>query len=299
MLKLSNLDKLFWPEEGITKGDLLAYYRAVAPVLVPHLKNRPFTMKRYPDGGQGNHFFQKDAPKHMPDWIPTPRLGSTSRDRRGSARISSPLVNDELALLWMVNMGCIDMNTWYSRVDRPDRPDFVLFDLDPADDVGFARDGRGRAARQGVLDGLGLAASRRRAARTDARARADRAPVDLRGHARVRRDRRRALAASTGGWSRPSGEGPPCPSEGHTFAGVTPRLCGDSGVWSRRQALESVEDMFDTTQKHDALMFKNDSNGVCPLCPAKYFFVALNRVVVRLSPPYAFERDQIDRASLN
>ncbi len=76
VLKLSNLDKPFWPEEGITKGDLLAYYRAVAPVVVPHLRDRPFTMKRYPDGWQGKHFFQKDAPKGMPEWIaalPLPR----------------------------------------------------------------------------------------------------------------------------------------------------------------------------------------------------------------------------------
>ena len=71
LLKLSNLDKPFWPDEGITKGDLLAYYRDIAPVLVPHLKDRPFTMKRYPDGWNGKFFFQKDAPKHMPDWIPT------------------------------------------------------------------------------------------------------------------------------------------------------------------------------------------------------------------------------------
>ena len=84
VLKLSNLDKLFWPDEGITKGDLLAYYRDVAPVLVPHLKDRPFTMKRYPDGWQGKHFFQKDAPKHMPDWIPTaPRPGRRRASRRG------------------------------------------------------------------------------------------------------------------------------------------------------------------------------------------------------------------------
>jgi bifunctional non-homologous end joining protein LigD len=136
-LELSNLDKVFWPGEGITKGDLLAYYRAVAPVLVPHLKDRPFTMKRYPDGIEGNHFFQKDAPSHMPSWIPTRAYRSTSRESRQKRTIRYPLVNDELALLWMVNMGCIDMNVWYSRVDRPERPDFVLFDLDPSPDVGF------------------------------------------------------------------------------------------------------------------------------------------------------------------
>jgi len=139
VLKLSNLDKPFWPEAGITKGDLLSYYQRVASVLVPHLKDRPFTMKRYPDGWQGNHFFQKDAPKGMPEWIPTQSIVVTTREKpRQKRRIKAPLVNDELALLWMVNMGCIDMNTWYSRVDKPDRPDWVLFDLDPSPDVGFA-----------------------------------------------------------------------------------------------------------------------------------------------------------------
>ena len=138
VLKLSNLDKLFWPDEGITKGDLLAYYRDVAPVVVPHLQDRPFTMKRYPDGAYGKFFFQKDAPKHMPDWIPRVELEVSTRESpRQRRKIGAPLVNDELALLWMVNMGCIDLNTWYSRVDKPHRPDFVLFDLDPSDDVGF------------------------------------------------------------------------------------------------------------------------------------------------------------------
>ena len=139
VLKLSNLDKPFWPEEGIAKGDLLAYYRDVAPVVVPHLRDRPFTMKRYPDGAFGKFFFQKDAPKHMPDWIPTRRFEVSARDSaRTRKHVDFPLVNDDLALLWMVNMGCIDLNTWYSRVDKPDRPDFVLFDLDPSPDVGFA-----------------------------------------------------------------------------------------------------------------------------------------------------------------
>jgi bifunctional non-homologous end joining protein LigD len=156
VLKLSNLDKPFWPEDGITKGDLLAYYRAVAPVLVPHLKNRPFTMKRYPDGWQGNHFFQKDAPKHMPEWIPTRAYRSTSRESREKRTISYPLVNDELALLWMVNMGCIDMNAWYSRVDRPERPDFVLFDLDPSPDVGFPEAVEVALLVKTMLDGIGL-----------------------------------------------------------------------------------------------------------------------------------------------
>ena len=135
-LTLSNLDKPFWPDEGITKGDLIAYYRDVAPVLVPHLRGRPFTMKRYPDGWQGKHFFQKDTPKHAPPWLRTARFPATTRD--GERReIDYALVEDDLALLWVVNMGCIDMNAWSSRVDKPDRPDWVMFDLDPADDVGF------------------------------------------------------------------------------------------------------------------------------------------------------------------
>jgi bifunctional non-homologous end joining protein LigD len=137
VLRLSNLDKPFWPDEGITKGDLIAYYRQVAPALVPHLRDRPFTMKRYPDGWQGKHFFQKDAPKHMPEWIATREFPATSRDTRERRLVRYALVDDELALLWMVNMACIDMNVWYSRVDLPHRPDFVLFDLDPSDDVGF------------------------------------------------------------------------------------------------------------------------------------------------------------------
>ena len=157
-LVLSNLDKPFWPDEGITKGDLLRYYRDIAPVLLPHVARRPFTMKRYPDGWKGNFFFQKDAPVHMPDWIPTYRaLVSTRQKPRERKWVNFPLVNDELALLWMVNMGCIDLNTWYSRVDRPERPDFVLFDLDPAADVGFAETVQVALLVKEALDALGLA----------------------------------------------------------------------------------------------------------------------------------------------
>jgi bifunctional non-homologous end joining protein LigD len=135
-LQLSNLDKPFWPEEGITKGELLAYYRDVAGVLVPHLRKRPFTMKRYPDGWQGKSFFQKQAPSHMPDWIPTASFPASTRE--GEKRvIDYALIDDELALLWMVNMGCIDMHAWASRVDNPERPDWVMFDLDPSEGTGF------------------------------------------------------------------------------------------------------------------------------------------------------------------
>ena len=135
-LRLSNLDKPFWPDEGITKGELLAYYRDVAEALVPHLRRRPFTMKRYPDGWQGKSFFQKQAPSHMPEWIETAPFPASTRE--GERRvIGYALVDDDLALLWMVNMGCIDLHAWASRVDRPHRPDWVMFDLDPSDGAGF------------------------------------------------------------------------------------------------------------------------------------------------------------------
>jgi bifunctional non-homologous end joining protein LigD len=156
-LELSNLDKTFFPVERIAKGDLLAYYRDVAPVLVPHLKDRPFTMIRYPDGIDGKHFFQKDAPSHMPVWIPRHRaLVSTREAPRRKKWVEFACVNDELALLWMVNMGCIDMNTWYSRVDKPDRPDFVLFDLDPSPGVGFRETVQVALLVKAALDAFGL-----------------------------------------------------------------------------------------------------------------------------------------------
>jgi bifunctional non-homologous end joining protein LigD len=156
-VKLSNLDKVFFAKEGITKGDLLDYYRAVAPVLLPHLRQRPFTMRRYPDGAEGKAFFQKDAPSHMPEWIPRFRVEVSTREApRRKKWIEAPVVNDEDALLWMVNMGCIDMNTWYSRVDKPDRPDFVLFDLDPSADAGFKETVQVALIVKQALDALGL-----------------------------------------------------------------------------------------------------------------------------------------------
>ena len=153
---LSNLDKVFWPDEKITKGDLIDYYRQVAEVLVPHLRDRPFTMKRYPDGISGGHFFQKDAPKHMPDWIPTAAFPATSRDDRRKRMINYPLVNEPAALVWMANMGCIDMNAWYSRADKADRPDFVLLDLDPTPEVGFSGAVEAAQLVKVALDAVGL-----------------------------------------------------------------------------------------------------------------------------------------------
>jgi bifunctional non-homologous end joining protein LigD len=155
VVRLSSPERILFPDVGVTKGELFDYYRAVAPVLVPHLRNRPFTMKRFREGAAGGFFFQKDAPKGMPEWIPTRRFRTWPREG-GSRIVAFPLVNDELALLWMVQMHCIDMNAWYSRVDKPDRPDFVLFDLDPPDG-GFRLAIEVAHLVRGLMDELGLA----------------------------------------------------------------------------------------------------------------------------------------------
>ncbi|MDP9304089.1 MAG: non-homologous end-joining DNA ligase [Actinomycetota bacterium] len=132
-VNLSSPDRVLFPEDGITKGDLFEYYKRVGPTIVPHLRDRPFTMKRYREGIGAPGFFQKQAPKGIPEWIPTRQFRTWPREG-GSRLVDFPLVNSTEALLWMVQMHCIDMNAWYSRVDKPDRPDFVLFDLDPPDD---------------------------------------------------------------------------------------------------------------------------------------------------------------------
>ncbi len=136
-VKLSSADRVLFPDDGITKGDLFSYYDRVADAIVPHLRDRPFTMKRWREGIAADSFFQKQAPKGIPDWLPTREFRTWPRGGKGESRlVDFPLVDTREALLWMVQMHCIDMNAWYSRVDKPDRPDFVLFDLDPPDDAG-------------------------------------------------------------------------------------------------------------------------------------------------------------------
>src|SRR5947208_6710655 len=136
-VKLSSPDRVLYPEDGITKGDVFEYYKQVGPTIVPHLRDRPFTMKRYPHGITGEVFFQKQAPKGMPDWIPTRQFRTWPRGGKGETRlVDFPLVNSREALLWMVQMHCVDMNAWYSRVDKPERPDWVVFDLDPPEEEG-------------------------------------------------------------------------------------------------------------------------------------------------------------------
>jgi len=125
-VRLTNLRKVFWPELGITKGDLIQFYIDVAPVLLPHLADRAMVMKRYPNGIAGDFFFMKRAPSPRPEWIETCAIEHAS----GSI-IHFPVVRDLASLLWVVNLGCIDLNPWYARCDDVDRPDYLHFDLDP------------------------------------------------------------------------------------------------------------------------------------------------------------------------
>jgi bifunctional non-homologous end joining protein LigD len=125
-VRLTNLDKLFWPELGITKGNLIQYYADVAELLLPHIRDRAMVMKRYPHGAAGEFFFMKRAPSPRPDWIQTCRINHDS----GNV-IDFPMINDVPSLLWVINLGCIDLNQWYATCDDVNRPDYLHFDLDP------------------------------------------------------------------------------------------------------------------------------------------------------------------------
>ena len=125
--ELTNVGKVFWPDDGYTKGDLLAYYRAVAPWLLPHLRNRPLVMTRYPDGITGKSFFQKDAPGFRPKWIRTERMWSEETQRE----IDYFVCDDEASLLYVINLGSIPLHLWASRVPTLERPDWCVLDLDP------------------------------------------------------------------------------------------------------------------------------------------------------------------------
>ncbi|MDQ3865848.1 MAG: hypothetical protein M3304_03335, partial [Actinomycetota bacterium] len=153
VVRLTALERVWWPAEAITKADAVAYYRDVAAVLLPYLRNRPFTMKQHYTGPRSPFRWIKDAPAAMPDWIPV--SPQPAKSRRG-ALVRYPLVNDELALLWMIEFGCVDLHVWTSRADRPDRPDFVLFDLDPTG-VAFGDVARAALLLRDALTALGLA----------------------------------------------------------------------------------------------------------------------------------------------
>jgi bifunctional non-homologous end joining protein LigD len=123
----TNTDKVFWPDEGYTKGDLLEYYRAVSPWLLPYLRHRPLVLTRYPDGITGKSFYQKDAPEYAPGWVRTERMWSEHTQRE----IRYFVCDDEASLLYLVNLGSIPLHVWASRVESVERPDWCVIDLDP------------------------------------------------------------------------------------------------------------------------------------------------------------------------
>jgi bifunctional non-homologous end joining protein LigD len=131
-VRLTHLTKVFFPERGLTKADLLQYYADIAPVLLPHIRGRAMVMKRYPHGATGEFFFMKRTPNPHPEWLNTCPMEHGSK-----GVIDFPLIDDLPSLLWVINLGCIDLNPWYARCDDPDRPDYLHFDLDPFEGATF------------------------------------------------------------------------------------------------------------------------------------------------------------------
>jgi bifunctional non-homologous end joining protein LigD len=154
-LRLSNLNKVFWPNQGYTKGDLIAYYFNVAELLLPHLHERPLTMKRMPDGIDGGFFYEKTAPGHTPDWIH--RCTVLSDDAK-AGRIDYLTVDDLPTLLYVANLGCIEMHPLHSRCADVAHPDYFFFDLDPFEPYTYEDVLAVAGHIKVILDGLGIAA---------------------------------------------------------------------------------------------------------------------------------------------
>lgn len=149
---LGNLDKLYWPEEGYRKGDLIAYYVAVSPWLLPHLRDRPLVLHRFPDGTGGKSFYQKECPAHAPPWLRRVPLGG----EKGGRVINYCLADDAAGLAWLAGQGCIELHAWLSRAGRPGEADFLVWDFDPMPGTGFAEASRLALALRQALQELGL-----------------------------------------------------------------------------------------------------------------------------------------------
>jgi len=132
-LKLTNLDKVLYPKTGFTKGDLIGYYRAIAPALLPHLRGRPLTLKRYPDGVDGESFFEKHCPRHRPDWVRTVAV----RSETGGRDVEYCLCEDLPTLVWLANLAAIELHPSLSRAKKLERPNAIAFDLDPGAPAGI------------------------------------------------------------------------------------------------------------------------------------------------------------------
>ncbi len=150
-LKLSNLEKEIYPQAGFTKRALIKYYTAIAPVLLPHLRGRPLTVTRWPDGVEGKSFFQKQSPAHRPDWVLTATVPSSSKP------IDYTLAEDLPTLIWLANLAAIELHTPLARQEAMDRPTSLVFDLDPGEPAGLLECCRVAVLLGGMFEGLGLA----------------------------------------------------------------------------------------------------------------------------------------------
>jgi bifunctional non-homologous end joining protein LigD len=152
-VQLTNLDKVFFPERGLTKGDLIRYYLDVADCVLPHVRRRPMQMLRYPDGVDGFFFYQKRVPNPHPDWLETVHIVFP-----GSGRTADfPVVTDAAGLAWIANLGCIELHTWHARVTDVERPDYLLIDLDPTEGNPWELVPEIAMVVKEVMDELGLA----------------------------------------------------------------------------------------------------------------------------------------------
>jgi DNA ligase D len=150
-VKFSNPDKVFFPEPGLTKGDLVRYYLDVAPCLLHHVRNRPMQMLRYPDGVDGFRFYQKRVPIPHPEWLETAHIKFPS-----GRTADFPVCQNAASLAWIVNLGCIDLHTWHSRVEDIERPDYLPIDLDPSEGNPWSSVQRIALVVREVMDELGL-----------------------------------------------------------------------------------------------------------------------------------------------
>jgi bifunctional non-homologous end joining protein LigD len=151
-IEISHPDKVWFPGDGLTKAEIVDYYRRVADHMLPHLESRPVTLHRWPDGIEGNDFFQQARPDHLPDWVDGATL-----ERKGGGEVTHPVADDVASLLVLVNTGCITPHMWLSRRDRPDHPDRMVFDLDPPESDGIELVRSAATALRRVLDELELA----------------------------------------------------------------------------------------------------------------------------------------------
>ncbi|NLU49572.1 MAG: DNA polymerase domain-containing protein [Syntrophomonadaceae bacterium] len=153
-ITLTNLNKVLWPRDGLTKAELIRYYAEVYPYLAEHLRHRPLVVTRFPDGVEGKSFYQKNAPEHTPPWVATVPVYSEESRRT----IDFVLANDLPTMCWLANQACIELHPWMSRCDKPDYPDFAVIDLDPSEGATYKDACEVALVLKHVLDQLGLVA---------------------------------------------------------------------------------------------------------------------------------------------